>query len=90
MTPQAMFNVSEEEDADRRDTLTPAGRMFRRAALPTMFFGLMMASFLAGRLYQRACWLTHGGFSNRALDDSRWHGGFGHAVSGEIARGLFG
>jgi hypothetical protein len=27
---------------------------------------------------------------NRRRDDSRWHGGFGHAISGEIARGLFG
>ena len=41
-------------------------------------------------LYQRPRWLTHGGFSNRELDDSSWHGGLGHAVSGEIARGLFG
>ena len=40
--------------------------------------------------YQRSRWLTHGGFSNREHDDSRWHGGFGHAVSSEVARGLFG
>jgi hypothetical protein len=41
-------------------------------------------------LYQRARWLTHWGFPNRVRDDSRWHGGPGHAVSGEIATGLFG
>ena len=41
-------------------------------------------------LYQRLCWLTHGGVPNRGGADSRRHGGCCHAISGEIARGLFG
>ncbi len=44
-----MANVV-EEDAGGRAALTAAGRTFRRAALPTILFGLMMASLLVGRL----------------------------------------
>ncbi len=43
-----------------------------------------------GGLCQRPRWLTHRGFPNREHDDSRRHGALGHAISGEIARGLFG
>jgi hypothetical protein len=53
-------------------------------SLPFALFGL------AATLYQRPRLLTHGGFPWRAFSDSFGAGDSRHAISGQIARGLFG
>ena len=60
-------------------TLTASEAVSNQAELMQLLAGYAredLSIILDGHLYQRFCWLTHGGFPNRGEADSRRHGGF--------------